>query len=69
MEYNLRKKNIEIYSLAQFAIEQKLTEHCKSTIIKNKKIKIKILTQFYTSLSIYCYQRYGAIVPMFTVYT
>ena len=38
MEDNVKKKNIYIsVHNDQFAVSQKLTEHCKSTITQNKK--------------------------------
>ena len=42
MEKNIKKKNVHIYvPLIHFAVQQKLTQHCKSTILQFKKILIK----------------------------
>ena len=41
MDDNVRKRTyyIYIYNWGHFAVQQKLTEHCKSTIMKNKFLK------------------------------
>ena len=45
MEDNVRKniyRYVSLYRLGHFAVKQKLTEHCKPTIVEKNHLKIKI---------------------------
>ena len=52
MEDNERKRMYIYVSLGHFAVQQKLTEHCKSTTIKKEKIK-KQKIKLYKILAIF----------------